>query len=163
MIKASIDSAQVTKMFNKLTDLSKDLRPVLLQILGQPADKNLNTIRGSINAAFVTQGGSTAFGSWKPLSRAYQERKNKKYPGKTILVASGRLYQSLVSAGSNDTVQILTTRSLSYGTVVPYAGYHQSTKSRVRIPRRPYMDITQNQLTQWKLLITNYLEQVGAK
>ncbi len=158
MIKVKVDDAKVMASLNQIIRLSGDLRPVLLQILGQPGDKNPMTIIGGINKSFVTQSGNNNTGPWRPLNREYAKRKNKKYPGKSMLIATSRLYKSYMGLG-NENVKILTTRNLTWGTVVPYAGYHQSDKPRTRLPRRPTLDVNNKQLKMWNVLLTAYITE----
>lgn len=158
MMKVKVDTDAVMKKMRRMVSLAGDLRPVLLQLLGNPGDKNPMTVIGGINQTFVTQGGSTPNG-WRPLSKRYEELKAKKYPGSTMLIGSGRMYRSLVGSEA-ETVKILTNRGLTYGTVVPYAGYHQSTAARSKLPRRPFLDVLPIQRATWNKLIAEYLEEL---
>jgi phage gpG-like protein len=73
-------------------------------------------------------------GPWAPLSPAYAAWKAKRYPGKSILRRTDRLYESLTQR-SPDTVWEITPRTIRFGTRVPYWKYHQ-TGTR-RMPARP--------------------------
>lgn len=61
-------------------------------------------------------------GKWAPLTEAYARQKERKWPGKPILEASGKLKESLLSEGNKGTT---TERTLEYGTDVPYGFFHQ--------------------------------------
>lgn len=81
--------------------------------------------------------GSRGGAVWTPLSDSYRRWKEKKYPGRPILVLTGRLKRSLSVAGvgGGDQVRELEPLSLTIGSVVPYALYHQrGTKRMVARP-----------------------------
>src|SRR5271169_6236326 len=119
MVTANVNIEGALKKLVRITQLSNDLRPVLEVIRGKSADTNPYTIIGGINTAFATQSQGT---TWKELNEKYFKRKQTKYPGTTTLIASKKLYQSLVQPGADGNVEILTYKTLVYGTVVPYAG-----------------------------------------
>lgn len=76
------------------------------------------------------RGGQT----WAPLSDSYSRWKEKKYPGKPILVRTERLKRSLTATGSgSDQVYQAEPMSLTLGTMVPYGIFHQrGTKTMAR-------------------------------
>ena len=81
---------------------------------------------------FDTEG--SVFGEpWAPLSPAYAARKAKKYPGKGILVASGKMKDSFDMDASGTYVRVYNTTD--------YFKYHQSNQPRYRIPRRIIMKL----------------------
>ncbi len=53
-----------------------------------------------------------------------------------LLVREGRLASFLIDPSDPETVRIITSKSLTLGTSVPYAIYHQSDKPRKKIPQR---------------------------
>lgn len=57
-------------------------------------------------------------------------------PTGPILTWTGRLRLSF-TRGSGEHVRTITAEGLSWGSRVPYAGYHQSPLPRLRLPRRP--------------------------
>jgi hypothetical protein len=88
---------------------------------------------------FQTQGD----GSWKPLSKAYAERKAKLYPGKTILVASGELEKSLTD--TLRAIRLIPPDMFTFGSDVEVNGYslaelHQSGTERMPV-RKPIISI----------------------
>ena len=86
---------------------------------------------------FELEGGRGSRGGWPPLSPRYARRKQKRYPGRPVLQASGRLRSSLVGK-SADTVEALEPGRMKFGTRVPYAIFHQ-TGTR-NMPARPIFD-----------------------
>ncbi len=70
--------------------------------------------------------GARATGTpWAPLSKQYAKRKQEQYPGRPILQASGRLWQSLVGR-TQDTVEEQEPLKLKFGSRLDYAVYLQS-------------------------------------
>ena len=81
---------------------------------------------------FATEG--SAIGEhWQPLSPSYAAQKGRKYPGKGILEATGKMKNSFVSTFSADQAAITNT--------APYFKYHQSRQPRFKIPRRVMMKL----------------------
>jgi len=81
-------------------------------------------LRGMVREQFESEGVRGPQGGWAPLSKAYAARKAKEYPGKPLMRATDRLYDSLVG-DSADAVFEVTARTLILGTVVPYAAFSQ--------------------------------------
>ncbi len=82
-------------------------------------------VRSMAGAQFESQGASGASGGWAPLSREYAARKAKTYPGKPLMRATDRLYDS-VTGISPDTIFDPSANRLTLGTRVPYAALSQS-------------------------------------
>jgi phage gpG-like protein len=99
---------------------------------------------------------------WQPLSESYAKWKAKKYPGKPILVATERLKRSLSLAGQKggDQVYEETALSLTMGTAVPYARYHQ--RGTARMARRPVLQPTQRDIDRMVSRLYRYVER-GAR
>jgi hypothetical protein len=77
---------------------------------------------------FASEGG--ALGEpWRDLTRAYEERKAKKWRGRGILVASGTMRDSFYEV--HDKMSVLISND------APQFIYHQSTAPRKKLPRRP--------------------------
>lgn len=74
---------------------------------------------------FEGQGGRGQRDAWAPLSDAYARRKQKQYPGRPILQASTRLWQSLAGKTA-DTVEEYGPLKLGFGTRVEYAAFLNS-------------------------------------
>jgi phage gpG-like protein len=81
--------------------------------------------------------------AWQDLSAAYEAWKTVHYPGKPILERSGALVRSLTDPNDPQTVRIEERKTLTLGTRVPYAIYHQSIAPRKRLPRRPEIMLTE--------------------
>lgn len=161
MITAKFDVTGVVKRIEKLVSQSGNLGGVFDKIVGPPGDTNQFTIRGGFAATFYGKGSNLGT-QWAPLNAKYFERKQKKYPGMTTLIASGNLFQSLNNSNFY-TVDVRTKTTLSYGTIVPYAIYHQSDGPRKSLPRRQFMGPTPEQIARWKVLIQAGLTSGGAE
>ena len=87
-------------------------------------------------------------GLYPPLSPAYAAQKAKRFPGASILVATGRLRDSisgrvgLQSKPSVDSILQIGRQSLILGTRVPYGIFHQSDAPRKsNLPQRKFLFI----------------------
>lgn len=83
--------------------------------------------------AFATQGASLGE-PWKPLSPEYARWKEKRYPGRGILVRTGKMQRSFQTRAGPLEGEIWNP--------TPYFKYHQSNAARSRIPRRMMLYIT---------------------
>jgi phage gpG-like protein len=81
--------------------------------------------------------------AWQELSPEYAKWKEAHFPGKPILERAGVLETSLTSASGAGTVRIEERKTLTLGSSIPYAIYHQSIAPRVRLPRRPEINLTE--------------------
>lgn len=69
------------------------------------------------------QEGAYTNATWQALSEPYGTWKQKHYPGKKILQLTGRLMESMTNRPFG--VDVITKSSMTIGTDVPYAQYHQ--------------------------------------
>lgn len=128
---------QATRAFNTLNESIRDFRPVWPEI-------HMYFLRASLEQ-FATQG-ARGGQTWQPLSERYGKWKAKRYPGKPILVATERLRRSLSLGGQKggDQVYEASPLSLTMGTAVPYARYHQ--RGTARMAARPILQPTQRDI-----------------
>lgn len=80
---------------------------------------------------------------WQELSPEYAGWKAARYPGTQILERTGDLMKSLTSRSDANAVYNATPTSLSLGTKLKYAIYHQSNEPRTVLPRRPEVVMTE--------------------
>lgn len=104
-------------------------------------------------------------GKYQDLSKRYKKVKMEKfrflYP---ILKATGRLQSSLTEPGNAENYFNFPTRtSVEWGTTVPYGVYHQSEAPRRKIPRRPFLIVTDARLKSWKEILGRHLHQAFAE
>ncbi len=90
--------------------------------------------------------GSRGGAQWQPLSENYGKWKARKYPGKPILVKTERLRRSFSLGGQKGGDQVYEAQplSLTMGTAVPYARYHQ--RGTARMAARPILQPTQRDI-----------------
>ena len=124
-----VNAEEIKYAFASLAAMVKDFRPHIW-----PQVRN-RAIKPWLKQQFATEGHGE-HGKWAPLSEKYAQRKEKKYPGKPILVASGRMKKSLLS---NSNQGVMTARTFQYGSDVPYSLYHQTGTSR-GLPARRIFD-----------------------
>ena len=115
---------------------------------GRAAGKIRDDFLDEVGESFASRGRSTGT-AWAPLSPAYAAWKNSAYPGRPLLVLTGRMKESF-SASSRDLIYNRKQKNykmLTLGTRVPYAGYHQSGTSKM--PRRPLFVVKQQIANRW--------------
>lgn len=82
---------------------------------------------------------------WKLLSPDYLLWKMVHYPNaERILERTGNLERSLTKAGDPNGVCLEARKTLTLGTKIPYAIYHQSIEPRTIMPRRPVIQLTES-------------------
>jgi len=132
----------------------------------------LNLIRASWfrsnNAIFSLSGP----GQYKDLSEKYKVLKQKDagfiYP---ILKRSGDLARSITNPSDENAIGkvLKDNQTLLVGTKVPYGVYHQSTKPRTVMPRRPFLFASAEQVApskinerigSWTTIIEDWVAQV---
>jgi len=79
---------------------------------------------------FATNG--LPVGGWSPLNPQYAAWKMARFPGAPPMVQTGKLFSSL--AGANTSVETMTNTSISIGTTVEYAKFHQY--GTTKMPKR---------------------------
>jgi len=89
---------------------------------------------------------------WSPLSKAYAYRKAKKYPGKGILEASGKMRAGFMTLYRPDIAQVWNE--------VEYFKYHQSNKPRTKLPRRVMIKLAEAQRQQVVKIFHKYFIKV---
>lgn len=117
---------------------------------------------------FSTQGR----GRWPPLSPATQKARARRWgyyrqapaagvaPEGPALMWTGRLRDSLADPrgrGGADAVIRMAPTQLEQGTKVPYAIYHQSQGARSRLPRRPFLDLTQDDVERLEAVYEEFV------
>lgn len=124
MIKIEVQGAEELKAaFTDLAHKTGDLTPIW------PAIAEIFYERE--RALFSSEGE----GQWVQLSPSYGAWKSKHHPGLPLLVLTGNLRESMTGKGSPFSVYETTPHSLSVGSSVPYAIFHQLGTSKM--PARP--------------------------
>jgi phage gpG-like protein len=111
---------------------------------------------------FETQGAEGG-DAWPELSAQYGAWKAEHFPGKPILERSGDLVRSLTSPNDPMGVRIEERKSLTLGSRVPYAIYHQSIAPRHRLPRRPEIMLTEPFKRMVMAHVQQYLVQMATQ
>jgi phage gpG-like protein len=89
---------------------------------------------------------------WAPLSKAYAYQKAKKYPGKGILEATGKMRNGFMTLWRPDMAAVWNE--------VEYFKYHQSNKPRTKLPRRVMMKLDIRQREQVVKIFHTHFSQV---
>jgi len=98
------------------------------------------------------KGGSRGNAKWRKLSTPYAAYKARVRPGRKILVFDGNLKSSLTQKGASGAIYQKSKLSLTMGSSIPYALYHQ-TGTRRGLPKRPPIDLSNAQKNRWLKLI----------
>lgn len=101
-------------------------------------------LRQASERQFETEGGYTGE-KWPELADSTQrDRVRHGFPPKhPILVRTHRLMDSLTRAADPEHIEEPSADSLRFGTTVPNAVYHQSSRPRHKIPFRPPVGLTE--------------------
>lgn len=132
--------AQFDRVFRRIDFHLTDLRP---------AWETVRDVFWEIEQdQFQSEGAAGASGKWKPLSKKYEAQKINKYGTFAllagVLIASEALYKSLTRQ-TGDTVLDIQKDSITIGTKLPYAKYHQ--RGGGRLPQRKIIDFSEKQKT----------------
>ena len=120
-------------------DAVKDLRPFWKDIF---APKYFATVQDvfALQGQGRGAGGRFAGGRWAPLSPAYAAWKRRHFPGRTILVRTGRLRESVkwngTGLGAGGIFEAEPGFAIA-GTSVPYGRAHMDGRSNM--PARPFL------------------------
>ena len=90
--------------------------------------------------------GASEGDSWVPLNPSYAIRKLKKYAaypgsGTKMLVATGRLVESVTGDNQKEHFKFVTDTELQMGTIVPYAGYVSEVRDIVGLGDETIQDL----------------------
>ena len=131
MFRFRLDIAGEVQMDRGIARFSEgvaDYRPIWGVIADDFAEQEKKQFKSEGEA-----GGQT----WQELSPAYAGWKAAQYPGTRILERTGDLERSLTQANDPNGVRIEGRKTLTLGSKIPYAIYHQSIQPRKVLPRRP--------------------------
>lgn len=96
---------------------------------------------------------------WKPLKNPKRQRAVRRVKAK-ILRDTDRMFRSVTVKGAEGSIERVTDRTLSWGTDVPYAGYHQfGTK---RIPRRAFIGAGKRLQDRIAAIVAEHVEDLAA-
>ena len=113
-----------------------------------------------VQAGFESEG--EPVGGWAALSPAYAAWKMRKFPGRKILELTGRLKRSLTLEGGGlgpDGIYEEGPTSLTVGTSVPYARFHQM--GTPKMPQRRFLWLSNEQA--YGKLLHRYLISLAAE
>lgn len=121
-IRISVDDRDAQLLLENMSDRMKDFKPVF-----KWAKRELGLMNGN---NFATNG--LPVGGWEPLSPKYSQWKAENYPGRPLMVASRRLFNSLRNL--NGPENKINDTTAEFGTSVEYAKFHQY--GTTRMPKR---------------------------
>jgi phage gpG-like protein len=93
----------------------------------------------------------------------YAAWKEAHFPGKPILERTGDLVSSLTNPNDPNTVRVEARKTLTLGSRIPYAIYHQSLEPRTKLPRRPEIMLTEAFKRTVMHHVQTYLVQIASQ
>jgi hypothetical protein len=106
----------IARKLDRMGDRALDARPAFLSIA--------DDMRGYEKRLFNTQGASSGT-PWKPIKAETLARKAQEGLDPRVMHATHRLRDSLINRTDPEHFELATPDSLTFGTLVPYARYHQ--------------------------------------
>lgn len=137
----------------RFTDGISDWRPIWPVF----ADTFYAYLRGQ----FKSEGSEGLGAKWASLSESYAAWKAVHYPGKPILQRTGRLLESLSSRKDEGAIYIPAPKSLTIGSSVPYAIFHQ--KGTGHMPPRKEIALGEPAKRELMKLAQMYLIEIATK
>jgi len=148
MIEATtIDASGTLNVFGLVEQFAKS--PESFHAFSNMADLLLRSWWGE---TFEKQGARRGHEPWKPLSPMYATYKREQGQPARTMIATGHLQAS---------PKILreTANSLSWGTDIPYAQYHQRPPKEGRPPQRELIFITNEDIGELEDFLHTFLEK----
>lgn len=136
----------------RFTDGVSDWRPIWIVFA--------DSFYAHLRAHFASEGAEGLGAKWASLSAAYAAWKAVHYPGKPILQRSGALLASLTSSTAPGAVYQPKPKSLTIGSSVPYAIYHQ--KGTGRMPQRKEIALDERTKRELMKIAQMYLIQIAS-
>lgn len=117
----------------------------------EPLTNIRNDFWNEERAIFESEGSAGNRSKWAALSAKYAATKAKKFPGKTILRATDKLFNQMTGGGFS----AITSTSMFAGTKLPYAVFHQLGTSKM--PARKLIRITGEQKSRYTNIVNDYV------
>lgn len=111
-----------------------------------------DTLKNIFSGSVFSSEGATIDERWAPLSKAYALRKMRRYPGKGLLEATGKMRNSFQS--------MFNSMEAAVWNSVSYFKYHQSNQPRSTMPRRVMMKLAEAQKQQLVKIFNTYFRKV---
>jgi phage gpG-like protein len=140
----AVNSESVDEALEGFQESLADQQPALAAIA--------DDFREMIAEQFASQGGAEGT-PWAPLAPSTLRRRRA---SPSILYATGALLRSLTEPGAAGHVAELEDQSLTLGTRLPYALYHQ-TGTR-RLPARPIIVLSEARAERWTEIVRREIE-----
>jgi len=120
-----------------------------------------DTFYAYIRSQFSSEGEEGLGAKWAKLSDSYAAWKAKHFPGKPILQRTGALIASLTGASAPGAVYQPQPHSLTIGSTIPYALYHQTGTGRM--PQRKEIVFSEPAKRELMKLAQMYLVEIATK
>jgi len=189
MVKFKVSSQELQGAIDKALEQVDDLRPAFIQMAREFYKANRAIFRLKGPGLYTDFVGPKIANTWKNPGRpekrirngnytAYQwhkEKTTKLQGGYPLLKFTGLLEKSITRETDQNTVRVISRKSLVVGTRVEYGIYHQSDEPRSsNLPMRKFLFIDPSTTafagapefsrrnTAWKKAIEKYVERVLA-
>jgi len=143
-IEIKIDDRELNQVLDKLFERTSDLRPLMKNIAGIMADV--------VEENFKQEGQPD---KWEELKKVTIKLRTKKghWPGK-ILQMRGELAASITTAYDESSATVGSNKE--YAAIHQFGGQAGKNK-KVKIPARPYLNLTTKELNFIRQNVENYL------
>jgi len=147
-IKIEEDSQKLILELNKFVN---DIK-----ILEEPLRNSARYMQQQAIANFANSGALMQEGGWPPLSKTTEKFKKRYYPGKPIMVRTGRLKASFEIG---EPIITANYGEIEVSNPVEYAPYHQFSE-RVKLPRRILLKFAKQQIEDITRIVERWLDKV---
>lgn len=155
MIQITFDVSGIAIVQQKFASYGADVSD-----LSVPFAQIADDLQADFTLNMATEGGVFA-GGWAPLAAStIADRVRKGYGASPILYRTGRLANSL-SGDGGDTVKTVTAKSVTVGTSVPYATYHQTGTKKM--PQRKIVGLSWARRSLIVRRLGDYIRQLAVK
>lgn len=125
---------------SRFTDQIKNWKPLFERLGDEFSD--------IMREQFASEG-AHASGGWKPLVKWYADWKEKNYPGRSILVQTGDMADSLISKSNRNSVREISETDMRIGTKDKKAVWHHFGSPKTKLPARPIIKFSREDNTRW--------------
>lgn len=135
---------QLARELLVLSDKVKDWTPAF--------QETAETLKNIFSNDVFESEGAAIDERWAPLSKAYALRKERLYPGKGILEATGTMRNSFQTQWNSDMAVVWNE--------VTYFKFHQSNQPRTTLPRRVMMKLAESQRQEVVRIFNTYFQRI---
>lgn len=142
-ITVDADDSKAQAKLDRMAVRAADLSPVFEVMATELAARN----------AINFKSGGSLVGGWKPLKPATRRRKLKEWPGRQMMVRSGKLYRSVAKRPFD--IERIGKLKMEVGTGVKYAKFHYHGTRHM--PERKYLTMNREFVMKYEPMIKRHI------